>query len=117
MYNPSNSVTEENIELTVFRSFLKFFSWYPRDILGVNSSMLCMCATRDTAVLRPTPLRPAINNEPPGLVITRSTTAIFSRTSLNIRISNSLFSRPMERTKTILPHVYVPLIINKASKT
>ena len=60
--------------------------------------MLCMCATSAAAVLRPTPLRPAIRSEPPGLVSTRSTRATLSNTSLKRRMSNSRFSRAAKYT-------------------
>ena len=59
--------------------------------------MLCMCATSAAAVLRPTPLRPAIRSEPPGLVSTRSTRATLSNTSLKRRMSNSRFSRAAKK--------------------
>ena len=59
--------------------------------------MLCMCATSAAAVLRPTPLRPAIRSEPPGLVSTRSTRATLSNTSLKRRMSSSRFSRAAKK--------------------
>ena len=79
---------------------------YPRDIFGVNSTIWCINATRVTAVRRPTPLRPAIKREPPGMVRTRSTCAMLSRTSLKTRTSKSRFSRP---TTAITP---VEIIVN-----
>ena len=85
--------------LTVLRSFLNCFKPYPRDTLGENSCIWCMFATTLTAVRRPTPLHPANKSEPPGCVRTRSTRAMLSRTSRNIRMSSSRFSRPEDYTK------------------
>ena len=83
--------------LTVFKSFLNCLIPYPLVIFGVNNSMWCMWATRVTAVLRPTPLKPAISSEPPGMVNTRSTLARLSRTSLKTIISRSRCSRPKNK--------------------
>jgi len=52
-----------------------------------------MCDTRHAAVCRPTPLRPASSNEPPGRLRTRSTRDTKSHTSQNRSRSSSLLSR------------------------
>ena len=92
----SGIIVCNHMTLTVLRSVLNCFSPQPLDTLGVNTCMLCMCETSAAAVRRPTPLRPAIRSEPPGLVNTRSTRAILSNTSLNRRMSSSRFSRAVE---------------------
>jgi len=78
---------------------------YPRVIFGVISSMWCIWATSSTAVRRPTPLRPASNNEPPGIVSTRSTLAMLSSTSLKTMMSRSRFSRPAVHQQSSSPTV------------
>ena len=59
-----------------------------------------------TAVLRPTPLHPAINREPPGIVSTRSTLAMFSRTyrKTNIQIYTGYKQQISMRQKQALAH-------------
>ncbi len=85
---------EDGQRLTVFRSDLKCFSEYEREILGVKSDAPCMWLTTHVAVRRPTPLRPASSSDPPGELRTRSTRHMKSRTSGNNRMSSSRLSRP-----------------------
>jgi hypothetical protein len=83
---------------TVFKSFLNCFNSYVRLTFGENSFMLFIDATMPTAVRRPTPLRPANSNEPPGIVNTRSHRTIASRISRNM---NTSVSRCSARYRTM----------------